>query len=298
MRSPREGVRMSATMRSAWILAKRLARWLWRLHLGLLAVYLASLLAGLPFGWPFDAWTNAGAVEHVAAWRAPADGKRRVVVLVHGMFRSSWALGRLERTLRAHGYEVLNFDYPSTAARLEQHAERLGAAVESLHARGAVAELSLVGHSMGGLVIQQYLRQATARPVAHCVYIAVPHRGAMLADLRKHWFLFRWVMGTAAALQLSPGDAFHQQAIPRPGKTGVLVGNVGPGNPSIPGDDDRTVGVAEASLPGADATLVVPFGHSRIVFHPDTALQVLRFLRLGSFASPEVLQREARPARI
>jgi len=278
--------------------AKLLARWLWRVHLLLLCGYLVTVLAGVPFGWPFDAWTNAGLVERVPAWQVPADGQRRVVVLVHGMFRSSWALARIERTLAAHGYEVLNFDYPSTAARLEQHAERLHAAVEALHARGAIAELSLVGHSMGGLVIQQYLRSASARPTAHCVYVAVPHRGAMLADLRKHWFLFRWVMGTAAALQLSPGDAFHQQPIPLPGRVGVLVGDVGPGNPSIPGNDDQTVGVVEAQLPGAHATLVLPFGHSRIVFHPDSALQILRFLRLGSFAEPQLLQREARPARI
>lgn len=276
----------------------RLGRWAWRLHLLLLAAYLVTLLAGVPFGWPFDAWTNAGRAERVPAWCVPADGQRRLVVLVHGMFRSSWALARIERTLAAHGYEVLNFDYPSTADRLEQHAERLHAAVEAAYARGPVAECSFVGHSMGGLVIQQYLRQPAARQPASCVYIAVPHRGAMLADLRKHWFLFRWVMGTAAALQLSPGDTFHNQPIPIPGRVGVLVGDVGPGNPSIPGNDDHTVGVAEARLAGATATLVVPFGHSRIVFHPDTALQVLRFLRFGSFAEPKLLQREARSAKL
>lgn len=267
-----------------------LARCSWRWFLAVFAGYLTTVIAGVPFAWPFDYLMNAGAPEIEDPMRVPADGQRRVVVLQHGMWRSSLSLLRIERTLRAHGYEVHNLDYPSTRERIEQHAARLAAAVEQIHATGPVHELHFVGHSMGGLVIEQYLRSAEARPTTGCVYIAVPHHGALLADLRKHWFLFRLAMGTAGALQLSPGDPLVQQAIPRPGRSGTIVGDLGEGNASIPGRDDGTVAVDEATFDGATATIRLPFGHTRIAYDPVTAREVLHFLRTGAFATVGVVR--------
>jgi pimeloyl-ACP methyl ester carboxylesterase len=246
--------------------------------------YLASLAFGAPFAWPFDCCVNAGGVVVDEALRPPLDGRRRVVVMQHGIWRSSLALWRLERTLQAHGYEVHNLDYPSTMACIEEHAERLAAGVEAIYATGPVDELSFVGHSMGGLVIQQYLRSRGARTPTNCVYIATPHRGAMLADLRKHWFLFRLGMGSEAALQLSPGDPIHARPLPTVGRSGTLVGNVGEGNASIPGADDGTVAVGEATFPGAADSVELPLGHTAIAYDPTAVRQVLHFLRWGAFA--------------
>jgi hypothetical protein len=116
------------------------------------------------------------------------------------------------------------------------------------------------------------------------VYLATPHRGAILADLRGNWFVFRLAMGTKAALQLSPGDPFHERPIPWPERSGAIVGDVGDRNPSIPGDDDGTVGVAEATGPGFAAVVRVPCGHTRITVDPEPLRQVLHFLARGTFA--------------
>lgn len=248
-----------------------------------LAAHLAAVLGGYAISGPFDYVLTLGTGPVVDELRSPADGKRRVVVLQHGMWRTAASLNRLERTLRAHGYEVWNPGYPSLRGTIEEHAERLAATVEAIHAR-PVDELFFVGHSMGGLVIEEYLRRPDARPPSYCVYLAVPHRGALLADLRKHWFVFRWVMGGKAALQLSPGDPLHERPIPWPERSGALVGDLGEGNASIPGHDDGTVAVGEATLAGARDVLVVPFGHTRITFADAVARQVLHFCRHGAFA--------------
>jgi hypothetical protein len=209
----------------------------------------------------------------------------RVVVLQHGLFRTHASLGRLARTLAHHGYEVLNPGYASTNDWLDAHAGRLGAAVAARAAAGPVDEWSFVGHSMGGLlVIQEYLRRPGAVTPRACVYLGTPHRGAVLADLRGNWFLFRWSMGTKAALQLSPGDPFHERPIPWPGRSGTVVGDVGDRNRSIPGRDDGTVGVTEATFAGAAASLRVPFGHTRMTVAPPVLRQVLHFLAQGTFA--------------
>lgn len=250
----------------------------------LVTAFGGAVLAGLPVAWPFDVVINLGAGPEVAELRAPADGKRRLVVLQHGLWRSSASLGRLARTLRAHGYVVIHPGYPSTRGRIEQFADRLHEAIEQELAAHPADEIHFVGHSMGGLVIEQYLRRPAARRPTSCVYIGTPHRGAVLADLRKHWFVFRVVMGTGAAMQLSPGDVLHQQPIPFGEVSGTIVGSLGPGNRSIPGDDDGTVAVGEATFAGAKASLVLPVGHTRLTLDSRVHRQVLHFLRRGDFA--------------
>lgn len=268
-------------------------RWCRRALVAFVALLLAAgigVLAGWPVAWPFDVLTNLGGVPELPELRAPADGKVRVVVLQHGLWRTAASLGRLERTLRAHGYEVLNPGYPSTNASLEEHAERLAAALAARLAEGPVDSFAFVGHSMGGLVIQEYLRRADAVVPWACVYLGTPHRGALLADLRKHWFLFRWAMGDRAANQLSPGDPFHRQPIPCAACSGTIVGSLGEGNPSIPGDDDGTVAVDEATFAGAAASVTLPLGHTRLTFAEAALEAVLHYLCRGTFPSP----REAR----
>jgi triacylglycerol lipase len=265
------------------------SRWRGRALLACAALLLGAgvgVLAGWPVAWPFDVLINLGAVPEYSELRAPADGTVRVVVLQHGLWRTAASLGRLERTLQAHGYEVLNPGYPSTNASLEAHAERLAGAIAARVAAGPVDAFAFVGHSMGGVVIQQYLRRADAVAPWACVYLGTPHRGAVLADLRKHWFLFQWAMGELAATQLSPGDPFHRQPIPCGACSGTIVGELPDDNPSIPGKDDGTVAVGEATFPEAAATVTLPFGHTRLTFAEPVLEAVLHYLRRGTFPPP------------
>lgn len=271
----------------------RWRRWLERGHwtlLGLTVVYGVLAVLRVPVAWPYDFVANLGGAVDVPELRAPADGLRRLVVLQHGMWRTSQSMARLERTLRQNGYEVLNPGYASTEDTIEAHAARLAEALERRLADAPVHAIAFVGHSMGGLVIEQYLRRPDAREPWACVYIATPHRGAILADHRHHWFPFRWVMGERAAGQLRTTDALHRQPIPWPQRSGAIVGDIGAGNASIPGADDGTVGVGEATFPGAAATAKVPFGHTRIAVVPPVHRLVLRFLLAGDFDGGQVVR--------
>lgn len=252
--------------------------------------YGASVFGGMQPSLPFDVVVSAGSMERDAELAAPDDGARRLVVLVHGLWRSSASFGRMQRALEAHGYEVLAFDYPSTRARIEEHATRLGDAITRAVATGpAPAELYLVGHSMGGLVIQEWLRaRAPEGPLpARCVFVATPHRGAMLAELRCRWWPFRLAMGDQAALQLRPTDPFHRQPLPVGVELGAIAGAeawVLMGTSDLPGADDGTVRVVEATLPEPHPTVVVAHGHTAIANATATIRYVLQFLKDGRFS--------------
>ncbi len=210
-------------------------------------------------------------------------------VLQHGLIRSAHSLARLERTLRAHGYQVLNRTYWSTRARIEDHAASLARRLErKLAALGPpVPRLVFIGHSMGGLVIRAYLARPDARPAFACVFLATPHRGARLAVVRHKLWPIRLALGRNAPQQLLPDDPLYSWLpAPRAQRIGVVLGARGDGvgwNRHLDGDDDGTVAVAEAQLPEAHDTVVLPLGHTRITTSPAMLRQVLWFLAHGHF---------------
>jgi hypothetical protein len=251
---------------------------------GALVVGAVLVLVGAPVAWPFDVVANLAPAPHWPELRAPAAAAPHVVVLQHGLFRTEASLGRLARALRAHGYEVLNPGYASTRGSVAMHATALAGAVSARTQRGPVASWSFVGHSLGGLVVTSYLRRPDAVRPRAVVTLGSPHAGAALADLRKHWFVFRLAMGSEAAFELSPADPLHQLPLPCPEAFGAVAGHIaGDGHPDIPGPDDGTVAVAEA-LPGAaKARLVLPVGHTWLPSSSAAIAAVLQFVGGGNF---------------
>lgn len=283
--------------RVPWVAIRR---WSARGSWSLVVVYLVLVLGGLMNpSTPVDYAMNLGSFPHRDDLMAPDDGVRHVVVLQHGIWRSAGSLWKLERALRDHGYEVINESYPSTTARIEEHAEDLvGTLLEELfpppgEGDGEVLPsgteptlLYFVGHSMGGLVLQSYLQHPLAFAPVASVFLATPHRGAVLTDLRRDGFLFKLLMGHHSALQLSPGHAFNLRDISIPGAVGTIVGGSGDAegyNEDIPGDDDGTVAVAEAHLAGEDDSITLRLGHTRISFADQSIHQVLYFLKYRRF---------------
>lgn len=208
-----------------------------------------------------------------------------LVLLLHGIFRAKEVMRPMERALRAAGYAAVSVNYPSTRRPLEAHAAQISGLLD--HADG-VDTVSLVGHSMGGLVS----RVALARPAAwqerirvnRLVTIGTPNRGADLADLFGTLGTFHAIAGPAGA-QLGASAA---PEIPEPScPFGVIAGARGDGvgwNPLIPGDDDATVALSSALLDGAEDTLIVPGVHTWLMRRPDVIASVVRYLGTGRFS--------------
>jgi pimeloyl-ACP methyl ester carboxylesterase len=106
----------------------------------------------------------------------------RPVLLVHGLAcnRGVWWL--LSRRLRAAGFgcvhvidlEPLNADLDQLAGTLEHEVVRLRRIYPG-------ERLTIVAHSMGGLVARAMLRLPGSGPIHHLITLATPHCGASLA---------------------------------------------------------------------------------------------------------------------
>jgi triacylglycerol esterase/lipase EstA (alpha/beta hydrolase family) len=147
----------------------------------------------LPFG-----WRSAPPTE-----RRP---DQRTLVFVHGLGSSRGGLLPLQAWLRLHGHRSqYAFAYRSRGS-IEGLALRLKRFLDG-HVRGG--RISLIAHSMGGLVARFYLQQlGGARRVDQLITLATPHHGSHAANF----------IPAPLVRQLLPEGPFirHLNALPPP----------------------------------------------------------------------------------
>lgn len=207
--------------------------------------------------------------------------KGKAVIVIHGIVRSSKSFGKMRKRLESEGYRVFGFDYPSTRVGIPQSAEFLQKAVRSLE---GIEEIDFVVHSMGGLIVRAYLAREQDPRIRRMVMLGVPNNGARLADKLKKNPLYKLIYGPAGQQMVSDKDGFTRKLpIPRfdfaiiAGARGTLNGY----NPLVPGDDDGTVSVSSARLPGAADFMTVKCLHSFLMSDADAIDATVRFLKSG-----------------
>lgn len=197
------------------------------------------------------------------------------VLLLHGIWNARAWVGPLAWRLRARGFSVDTFGYSSVFGGPDVAVPQL---LERLKDSGPI---SLVGHSLGGLVALEALRQQPDLPVSRVVCLGSPLRGSGTArSLAEHgWSL---ALGRSSELLLDGLPAWEGRA-----RVGLIAGSVPHGLGSLLGAigeaSDGTVALDETQLPGLADHCVVPASHSGLVFSPEAARQTAAFLRDGHF---------------
>jgi len=214
---------------------------------------------------------------------------RHTVILLHGIARSTGTFSEMKLALTANGYDAAVISYPSTRRTIEDHA---GALANVLNRLEGTETVSFVSHSMGGLVLRHLL--AANEPwtktlkIGRVVMIAPPNQGSTVAKALENNLLYKAIYGKSGQ-QLVPDAA---SKIPDLGniKYSIIAGGRLDGqgfNPFLNGDNDGTVTVAETSLDGASAHLIVPALHATISNHPNSIQATLNFLKNGQLDSTE-----------
>lgn len=221
---------------------------------------------------------------HEAAGIEPVSD--RLVVLVHGIlgWKDRWSV--MSTTLRRHGYETVDVNYPSSRAKIEDHVRQLDTVVENLSEH---CELHFVTHSMGGLLVRRLLAENPDIPADRVVMIAPPSQGAMTADIVRDFFAFRLVFGPAGQQLVTGVNSFVSDLPEPPCEFGVIAGGRGDGkgfNPIIIGDDDGVVEVERTKLDGMSDFMLFNATHNGLLTKQEVADAAARFLENGSFGGP------------
>ena len=109
---------------------------------------------------------------------------KHLVLLVHGILRSTGTFSGLEKALIGSGFDAVAISYPSSQGTIEEQAEGLA---RLLDRQEGTATVSFVTHSRGGLVVRYLLdlERAWKRriEVQRIVLIAPPNQGSAVARL-------------------------------------------------------------------------------------------------------------------
>lgn len=126
------------------------------------------------------------------------------VILVHGAWHGPWCWDEIAEGLRTAGHEVDVVELPGHDTpgvlkrkwnRAGSYVRELGRAAEAISARTGAAPV-LVGHSMGGYVVQRHLERNEAR--LGVLVASVPRLGSLGANvrmLRRHPILMMKSIG-------------------------------------------------------------------------------------------------------
>jgi len=134
----------------------------------------AAVLLSVPIGWLLPRC-------------ATGNGARGPVLLVHGWSLNRGCLWLVRRRLLRDGWSpVCCFDYPTLGFDVEGAAAQLRRVVEHLvQSTEGRSPVTLIGHSLGGLVLRYYARRYPTPYVRRIVTLGTPHGGTALARGRR-----------------------------------------------------------------------------------------------------------------
>jgi len=199
------------------------------------------------------------------------------VLLIHGIWNLRAWLLPLARRLRAAGFDAEVFGYASIFGHPDTAISHLAARL-----RNVDRPVSLIGHSLGGLIALETLRQAPDLPVPRVVCLGSPLQGSATAQalIQRGWGT--WTLGRSASLLQSGCAPWQGQA-----QVGMVAGNIPRGFgrllTRLDGPSDGTVTLAETHLSGLADHCIVRASHSSLVFSAEAARQSVHFLQHGWF---------------
>jgi len=201
------------------------------------------------------------------------------VLLIHGIWNLRVWLLPLARRLRAAGFETDIFGYSSIFKPPETAISHLAARL-----RSNAMETALIGHSLGGLIALETLRQHPELPVSKVICLGSPLQGSATAQslIQRGWGA--WTLGRSAALLQSGCAPWQGQA-----QVGMVAGHIPRGFgrllAGLAGPSDGTVTIAETRLPGLTDHCIVSASHSGLVLSAEAARQSVHFLQHGRFGT-------------
>ena len=203
------------------------------------------------------------------------------VVLVHGLWVHGIAMALMRRRIAHQGFRALVYSYPSMRLTLAENAERLARYCRELDA----PHVSLVGHSLGGLIVLRMLEYGPEFTPGRIVLTGAPVSESFAAQRLAR------LPGGRAALGRSLPEWLESRrpALDRRLEIGVIAGRlpVGIGRlvaPDLPAPSDGVVSVAETRLPAMRDHVVLNVSHSGMLVSREVAHQICAFLRTGAFA--------------
>ena len=207
---------------------------------------------------------------------------RETVVLIHGLGRTAASMLPLAVAARCRGYRVVNWRYHSNVRTIAENADAFARDVAPRLA--SAPAVHFVTHSLGGIIVRQFLATHALPNLGRVVMLAPPNGGSEVADV-----LQRPLCAVKPLRELGTGSGSVPRALP-PARfpLGVIAGS----RSHIPlfarwmdhVPNDGVVAVERTKLAGMTDFVTLHRTHTFLPWAPDAIGQVFCFIETGAFS--------------
>ena len=213
------------------------------------------------------------------------------VVLLHGLMRSSTSMNKMQRELDEAGFATANIEYPSRDHGIEELADiAVPDGLAACREHEDIERIHFVTHSLGGILVRQYLSENEIPELGRVVMLGPPNQGSLAADEMADVPGYDWLNGPAGK-QLGKGeDSVPLQLGAADFELGVIAGNrtIDPITSAVlPDPDDGRVSVEDTKLEGMTDFVVVDHSHAFMMRMQQPIALTIAFLRDGLFDAAE-----------
>ncbi|MEN8258936.1 MAG: alpha/beta hydrolase [Thermodesulfobacteriota bacterium] len=214
----------------------------------------------------------------------PAHAQGQCVILLHGLARTDSSMEKLDKALQEENFHTVNVKYPSREYSVQVLAEiAISPALEQCQPD---EEVNFVTHSLGGILVRQYLSKNDIPRLNRVVMLGPPNKGSEVVDKLGSFPGFYFINGDAG-MQLGTGELSVASHL---GKAEFDVGVVA-GTRSInwilsaliPDKDDGKVSIERTKLEGMNDHIEMPVTHPFMMKNKKVIAQVIYYLRNGRF---------------
>lgn len=213
-------------------------------------------VAGMYLAWPL------GLIDHDNEVNGKKTDEQAPVLFIHGWTenRQSWrrVLNALknDQSRRLYTINLWPIDAPVDSYRVQ-----LSRKIDEIFSETKHKKLTLVGHSMGGLIARDYIKQHGSESVERLITLGSPHQGTCLT----------FPAIAAAAKQMQSNSNFLTELATDKNIESIDVHCI------VSVHDNLVVPFDKGWLPGCTRHMVAGYGHVGMVSAPET-LNILRTL--------------------
>lgn len=209
---------------------------------------------------------------------------KEYVILLHGLARTRRSMRTLETALLNAGFGVANQSYASTSYPIEQLARRAISSALALCPDNT--RIHFVTHSMGGILVRQYLKSHTLPNLGRVVMLGPPNQGSEIVDVLGRMPGFALINGPAGLQLGTDKNSVPAELGQIDFECGVIAGTRTINlllSALIPGQNDGKVSVENTKVAGMKDHIVLPVTHPFMMVNPAVISQVVEFLNHGQF---------------
>jgi triacylglycerol lipase len=191
-------------------------------------------------------------------------GREPPILLLHGLFHNQACWWYLKFQLYRQGYDNLHSINLPPWKNAEELTELIAMKVDALRHASGVDKVTLIGHSMGGLLARNYLQlRGGADKIEQLILLGAPNQGSKLVPFAV----------TKLARVLLPNSEFLSRLNQAPFPNAVPITNI------YSRHDNMVVPSTLCQLPQARQIELDRIGHIALLYHGAAIKPLLQILR-------------------